>query len=234
MAKVGRFSPSSVAQDWVGKGNRTARFSEERQGVKEFPTFQSQTSSETQSHGSSESSDTPPYVSVNNANQYVSAFNQMQGPNKCRQLPCRTFISTGSCPYSEKCVFLHSNEIVSKPIFIKIKRKSKDETGTDTFFWPTMPLGTVMSKLDARNQPDIAQSYIVPAPGSYSTHSSINDSAVFSMWEYFLDFLATDSLSVVTQPRAVPPLNPYQANNRFTGKSRLPVFRNLSQGIPLV
>jgi len=83
-------------------------------------------------------------------------------------------------------------------------------------------------------EPDIAQSYIVPAPGSYSAHSSINDSAVFSMWEYFLDFLATDSLSVVTQPRAVPPLNPYQANNRFTGKSRLPVFRNLSQGIPLV
>lgn len=26
---------------------------------------------------------------------------------KCRQLPCRTFISTGSCPYGDRCVFLH-------------------------------------------------------------------------------------------------------------------------------
>lgn len=122
MAKVGRFSPSSVVQEWPGRANRGAKFSEEKPSLtKEFPHFHSQTSSETQSHGSSDSSESPPYTSYASAdsNQYASAFNQ--GPNKCRQLPCRTFISTGSCPYSEKCVFLHSKEIVSKPVFIKIK-----------------------------------------------------------------------------------------------------------------
>jgi hypothetical protein len=86
-----------------------------------------------------------------------------------------------------------------------------------------------MSKLDARNQPEISQPYIVPAPGSFGVHHSINDAAVYSMWEHFLDFLATDSLSIVTQPRAVPPLNPFQVTNRYTGKNRLSVFRALSQ-----
>ena len=40
---------------------------------------------------------------------------------KCRQLPCKTFISTGSCPYGDRCVFLHDPSIVSKPVYIKTK-----------------------------------------------------------------------------------------------------------------
>ena len=40
---------------------------------------------------------------------------------KCRQLPCRTFISTGSCPYGDRCVFLHDPSIVSKPVYIRTK-----------------------------------------------------------------------------------------------------------------
>lgn len=40
---------------------------------------------------------------------------------KCRQLPCRTFISTGSCPYGDRCVFLHDACIASKPVYIKSK-----------------------------------------------------------------------------------------------------------------
>lgn len=47
----------------------------------------------------------------NNQNQVV----------KCRQLPCRTFISTGSCPYADRCVFLHDMSIVSKPVYIRSK-----------------------------------------------------------------------------------------------------------------
>ena len=42
---------------------------------------------------------------------------------KCRQLPCRTFISTGSCPYGDRCVFLHDPQIESKPVYIKTKVK---------------------------------------------------------------------------------------------------------------
>lgn len=148
---------------------------------------------------------------------------------KCRQLPCRTFISTGSCPYNDRCVFLHDPSIVSKPVYIKTKRKSKEDMVTDLFFWPTMSLNSVMGKTDMKNMPHIAQPFIVPAPASYMQINGNNDLAVFSMWEHFLDFCKSDSLSVVAQPRKVPPLNPYVPNNPYTGRKRLPFLVKLSE-----
>eukprot|EP01032_Pedospumella_encystans_P011707 gene11707-13595_t len=149
--------------------------------------------------------------------------------SKCRQLPCRTFISCGSCPYGDRCVFLHDPSIVSKPIYVRSKRKSRDDPGVDAFFWPTMPWNAVMGRVDMKNMPVIAQPYIVPAPNSYSTSTSNNDVAVYSMWEHFLDFCKEDPLSIVTVPRKVPLLNAYAPNNHYTGRRRLPVFIQLSQ-----
>lgn len=63
--------------------------------------------------------------------------------------------------------------------------------------------------------------------------SNMNHFAVFSMWEHFVDFLASDSLSVVAQPRPVPPLNPRQQINRYTGRRRLQVFSQLSSGLSI-
>lgn len=51
----------------------------------------------------------------------MSSTNLIQTAIKCRQLPCRTFISTGSCPYGDRCVFLHDLSIVSRPIYIRSK-----------------------------------------------------------------------------------------------------------------
>lgn len=118
--------------------------------------------------------------SVNYDMRNMGCIPQMQSPyanqqSKCRQLPCRTFISTGSCPYGDRCVFLHDPSIVSKPIYIRSKvnhtytshlthqdssqhlplllgqRKSKDDTGIDAFFWPTMPWNAVMGRVDMKN-----------------------------------------------------------------------------------
>jgi hypothetical protein len=50
------------------------------------------------------------------------------------------------------------------------------------------------------------------------------------MWEHFLDFLASDPLSVVVQPRAVPPLNPFVVSNHYTGKRRLSTLMKLGHG----
>jgi hypothetical protein len=241
-----RFSPSSITQDLNDRGLKSAKNADLPAHLPYYtPSFDVNVTS---NHRGSQSpnhiidgTSSPPYenhadtrilgtANYNTQELRLGATNFNNGPNKCRQLPCRTFICTGSCPYSERCVFLHPAEVIAKQVYVKIKRKSKEDTVADTFFWPTMPMSTVSAKLDSRNQPDIAQSYIIPAPGSYSAHNSVNDAAVFSMWEHFLDFLATDSLSVVTQPRAVPPLNPFQPTNRFTGKTRLSAFRNLSQG----
>ncbi|KAJ1423914.1 hypothetical protein B484DRAFT_432519 [Ochromonadaceae sp. CCMP2298] len=151
--------------------------------------------------------------------------------SKCRQLPCRTFISTGSCPYGERCVFLHDPSVVSKPVYIRCKRKSKDDTVVDAFFWPTMPWSAVVREPENRNVPLITQPYIVPAPNSCSFSTSNNDQAVYSMWETFMDFCKSDILSVVTVPRATPPQvhDPRTRNNVYTGKPRLPVLVRLSQ-----
>jgi hypothetical protein len=51
----------------------------------------------------------------------VASTNNGNNVFKCRQLPCRTFISTGSCPYGDRCVFLHPDGLVSKPVYIKTK-----------------------------------------------------------------------------------------------------------------
>jgi hypothetical protein len=77
--------------------------------------------------------------------------------------------------------------------------------------------------------PHISQSYVVPAPNSYSYVSSINDRAVFSMWEHFLDFCKADAMSIVTIPRKVPALNAYALINPYTGRKRLSAFVKLSQ-----
>jgi hypothetical protein len=60
----------------------------------------------------------------------TSGNNLCQAAIKCRQLPCRTFISTGSCPYGDRCVFLHDLSIVSRPIYIRSKvRMHSSDTG---------------------------------------------------------------------------------------------------------
>lgn len=58
----------------------------------------------------------------------------------------------------------------------------------------------------------------------------MNHFAVYSMWEHFVDFIATDSLSVVVNPRPVHTTNPQQEINYFTGRHRLRCFKQLSLG----
>jgi len=42
------------------------------------------------------------------------------GGGKFRQLPCRTFIATGHCPYKDRCVYLHCPSIRS-PLEVSAK-----------------------------------------------------------------------------------------------------------------
>lgn len=136
-----------------------------------------------------------------------------------RLLPCRSFVSTGSCCYGARCVFLHDEGLVSKPVFIKnLRKEGKEQVSSDSFFWPMMP---------TQRQYD-GQDYLVTAPHG---QSGMNHYAVYSMWEHFLDFLVTDSLLIVTKRRAVPPLNSCHPNNYHTGCRRLRCFQQLSQGM---
>jgi hypothetical protein len=131
-----------------------------------------------------------------------------------------------------------------------VQKKSKEDSTPDAFFWPMMPNQLVKNKLDNKSrkffviicnkriysviiiEPDINQPYLIPAPynGPDGLQSNMNHIGVYSMWEHFVDFLATDSLSVVPFPRKAPGLNPFYHNNHYTGHKRLSTFIHLSQG----
>jgi len=40
---------------------------------------------------------------------------------KFRQLPCRTFISTGTCPYRDRCDFIHDPRVASAQNKVRCK-----------------------------------------------------------------------------------------------------------------
>lgn len=59
----------------------------------------------------------------------------IEDDSKFRQLPCRTFISCGFCPYRERCVFLHDPRLISKIAKTKTRKKNKEDVIQDSMFW---------------------------------------------------------------------------------------------------
>lgn len=82
---------------------------------------------------------------------YSESYSASCGFGKCRQLPCKTWISTGTCPYNDKCYFLHDPRVSSYVVPLKVKKRSKEDITHDLFFWPTMPREVVAMRLDAKN-----------------------------------------------------------------------------------
>lgn len=153
---------------------------------------------------------------------------------KFRQLPCRTFISVGTCPYRERCVYLHDPRIICREAKTKTRRKNKEDTVVDSLFWPIMPYGQVASKLDSNRQPHVIQSYVVPSPQQDQFYR--HDQAVYSMWMHFVDFCSacnafTPSLSsgeVKKEDTSACFQAPDLPCNAYTNAPRLPIFRALS------
>lgn len=154
--------------------------------------------------------------------------------NKYRQLPCRTFISVGTCPYRERCVYLHDPRCICREAKTKTRRKNKEDTVLDSLFWPIMPYTQVAAKLDSNRQPHVIQQYVVPAPQTeqYRNH----DEAVYSMWMHFVDFCAacSESTQVLDADDSPCYMAPDMPMNMYTNKKRLPTFRALSSGRPVV
>lgn len=150
--------------------------------------------------------------------------------NKFRQLPCRTFISVGTCPYRERCVYLHDPRCICREAKTKTRRKNKDDVVLDSMFWPIMSYNSVSTKLDNNRQPHVIQPYVVPPPQNdqYRRH----DEAVHSMWMHFVDFcMATAESQHVQNADSAPCFAaPDLPVNAYTKQPRLPVFRALSSG----
>lgn len=148
--------------------------------------------------------------------------------NKFRQLPCRTFISVGTCPYRERCVYLHDPRIVCREAKTKTRRKNKDDVVLDSMFWPIMPYNVVAAKLDNNRQPHVIQNYVVPPPQNdqYRRH----DECVFSIWMHFVDLClaVTESGNIQNADAAPCYAAPDLPVNAYTKQPRLAVFRLLS------
>lgn len=181
--------------------------------------------------------------SSNNSNSN-NAPSISHGP-PIRQLPCKTWLSTGTCPYSSRCVFLHDPRVVASPVSYQCKRKSREDPTTDGLFWPTLTREAVCCQLDKRGQPSIHQEYVVPSPlerdlmqlvmlpppAILSENFEKHQWAVYSTWNHFLDFLAVDEHSVVSSERVISALtfDSFVELNQHTQQPRLPVFAALSQ-----
>ena len=162
-----------------------------------------------------------------------------------RQLPCKTWLSTGTCPYSSRCVFLHDARCVAAPVSFSCKRKSREDPTTDGLFWPTLTKEAVCAQLDKRGQPCIYQEYVVPSPletdlmclimtpppAVLSENFERHQWCTYSTWNHFLDFLAVDEHSAVSAERCVSALtfDATETTNQHTHKPRLPIFAALSR-----
>jgi len=76
---------------------------------------------------------------------------------KFRQLPCRTFLSVGTCPYRERCVYLHDPRLQSRDARTRTRKKNKEDIVTDSLFWPVLAADVVAQKLDCVRQPHVVQ-----------------------------------------------------------------------------
>jgi hypothetical protein len=176
--------------------------------------------------------------------------------NKFRQLPCRTFISVGTCPYRERCmclyqmqfifliiclgVYLHDPRCICREAKTKTRRKNKEDVVLDSMFWPVMPVPLISQKLDSTRQPHVIQPFNVPMPinDEYCRH----DQAVYSLWMHFVDFCVANNESspilknlangqTISQGSVLPCFSaPDTPMNAYTHLFRLPVFRKLSSG----
>jgi hypothetical protein len=147
---------------------------------------------------------------------------------KFRQLPCRTFISVGTCPYRERCVYLHDPRIICREAKTKTRRKNKEDTVSDSYYWPIMSFQQVAGKLDANRQPHVIQPYIVPP--AVNDEFTRHDEAVHSLWMHFVDLCAATAASTNIQDCESMPcyMAPDIPTNAYTKLPRLQVFRALS------
>ena len=165
------------------------------------------------------------------------------------------FISVGTCPYRERCVYLHDARCLCKSAKSKSRKKNRDDTTTDALFWP------FVSTFDTQHQHQriIAQStYQVPRPSLSKDKAtqSHHDEAMYSLWNTFVEFCvalnnnsssqqssnnnssnqqasnnnsSSQQSSPVSSPDKSHPIYCNNVNiNKFTGRRRLKVFFDLA------
>jgi hypothetical protein len=186
--------------------------------------------------GSSHSSNTLDELPRSRAGSqdFVQTSIERRGPS--RQLPCRTYLSCGSCSFDEKCQFLHCgslrrrphpSDLYLQPIRISTVPKRCGKEVSDAFYFPTLP----------KKKKDYAariNSEYKPSPNLFfrsgTPHCLSNRAAAlstWSLWNWLIDLLDDVDGTHSNQDGA---RSKDAETNFHTGKSRLPVFQQLGKG----
>jgi len=84
----------------------------------------------------------------------------------CRALPCKTWISSGTCPYSKRCQFSHDPRVETLYAFtLKTRRKQQEDPTIDSLFWPPIPRANLYFDR-RRGEPITNQQYLIPHPSN--------------------------------------------------------------------
>eukprot|EP01038_Epipyxis_sp_PR26KG_P016679 gene16679-22812_t len=187
----------------------------------------------------------PPIPSNSNfsnstGNSVSSGDKYHENTNKFRQLPCRAFISMGTCPYRERCVYLHDPRITSRiEVKTNSRKKSKDDVVIDSFFWPVMGANSFNGKVDRSGQPIVMQEYKVPpSMNTFGTenNSDLHDKALYSLWMHFTDYCQSIPWANNTSAKNIRNKNHHIHStedtdlNSHTRRPRLNIFKQLSRG----
>jgi len=145
-------------------------------------------------------------------------------------LPCFSMIATGDCSYESYCRFIHDHRLKCSCMKLfnsqntqnanqrRPKNYNAGERGFVVFYWP--PMG------DQPHIPHTHRKYELPLPGTQYHSKDYAYLCMASMWDHFLLFLQQSSQQSVDEGALT--LSAYQETNYVTGRSRLPVFRELS------
>lgn len=137
-------------------------------------------------------SSTSSYGSLDNDNQQ----NYLDKNIKC--LPCCTLLSTGTCPYRDRCKFIHDIRITNNNCISRTRKRNFENLQPDLFFWTHSDLTDIYRIIKTEDK------------------NSYNNSCAASMW-YHLCNVLNDKHS-----------NCNDTVNIVTGRRRLPIFVVLS------
>eukprot|EP01032_Pedospumella_encystans_P013891 gene13891-15974_t len=164
--------------------------------------------------------------------QRLEQSGRVPSKDKFRRMACNTFIMTGACPYSDRCVFMHDFRIKAEGARVRTTRQTKaDNTIKDTFYWPDMTRKDIGRYLDAQGLPDPNQRYVIPESFA-SIHASFHNRGLYSVWNHFVEFCAHNSrIEAENKPMERDnffQVSDYAGNRHIYGTYRLSVFVHLS------
>ena len=119
---------------------------------------------------------------TNRSDRSIKVDNSMKKSNKTiatkkvdrfRTYPCQNFVSTGGCPYHERCTFLHDPRIKSDRDVSRLNAKKLSEP-KDTFYWPDMDISCIKSDT-------VTSNYEIPK-GFAEDAKNQHDCSIFSIW----------------------------------------------------